>query len=476
MGKINNLSKKRVKKEKGKISWEDVAKKGGAVLVGAVSAISCVACNNINSQNNNKIQAGENSTQQNQTPTYNEIPYALQTKSYSYSMDYPADFFSSMADYFSIGGNKYVDLTQHTQVYVFYEKGLEPEVIAEIKNAAEYLENTLHPINSGYRITVQEGEPKKISQYFNNDSIYFRKMTSERYSQMNGDYPTAGITVKTDFKPPQIYINTNVAGKVVVDGKYIDLNRTILHEMLHGFGLNHTEGKDDIMYFSDKSYVQDSQGKWMIDNFTSKEYVTDYFKFSDDEIRSLIYNFSHAKKLEINVETYHIINKVKSSYSKYEFQERCDKYLANNLEKIKNSTVGEKIEGDQIICLKQATKDKRIVLNADYIGMYKIIEKGKVTRTGQYLLMESEQDGVMLQTIVLAKSPVCSENVEYSTFIRPDRKTIGGTQIYFTGYNGQLYIDDTANWLKENNIEDSVRPLYSEASLGTFFDGGSMEM
>lgn len=476
MGKITNLSKKEVKKKNGKISWEDVAKKGGAILVGAVSAITSVACNNINPQNNNKIQAENNSTQQNQTPAYDEIPYALQTKTYSYSMDYPADFFSSMADYFSIGGGKYVDLTQHTQVYVFYEEGLEPEVIAEIKNAAEYLESVLHPINSGYRITVQEGEPKKISQFFNSDSIYFRKMTSERYSQMNGDYPISGITVKTDLKPPQIYINTNIVGKVVVDGKCIDLNRTVLHEMLHGFGLNHTEGKDDIMYFCDKSYVQDSQGKWMVDNFTSKEYVTDYFKFSDNEIRSLIYNFSHAKKLEINAQTYRIINKVKSSYSRYDFQERCDKYLANNLEKIKNSTVGEKIESDQIICLKQANKDKRIVLNADYIGMYKIIEKGKVTGTGQYLLMESEQDGVMLQTIVLAKSPVCSENVEYSTFIRPDRKTIGAAQIYFTGYNGQSYFDDTANWLKENNIEDSVRPIYSSASLGISFDDSSMEM
>lgn len=469
MNEIIDLTNNKQKKVKKKFSLENAFKKGAATFLITSMAITCVACSNVNPFDKNN-SAGQNSSQTSQTQEFEEIPYAVQTKYYSYAEDYPANFFSSKENYFSIGstGGRFVDLNNYLDAYVFYEKGMDSQIVEEIKRATDYLQSILYTINHGYKIHVQEGEPKKISQYFNKDSIYFCNMTAEYNKQMNGEYKINGLTVKNDLKPPQIYINKTCADDVIVDGKHIKLNATILHEMMHAFGLNHTNNKDDIMYLTSKNYVQDSRGKWMLDNFTSKEYVTDYEKFSDNEIRALIYTFCHSKDLNLNAEMYEIINKI-YRYSKYDFQESCDNYLKSNFEKIKNSNMGEKISPNQIICFKSTSSDRRYILNADYIGMYKVIENGKLVKKGRYFLVESTQDDVTLQTIVLAPNFYVEGNTKGIEKFRPERKAIGPYKTYFTSYSNKQYFDDTANWLEENKIKQAERTVYLDKLLGFDF-------
>lgn len=428
---------------------------GNKILTGAmvfITAATCVGCN-VNQQQN--LQNNQQNLNE-----FKEIPVALQKKTYtySYSQSYSADFFSSYANYAKLysDDNRYVDLREYKTSYVFYDGGLPSTLITEIKNAANYLQSVLRKIDSSYTIVVQEGKRGVIGQLFCKDSIYFCYTDKDKLKEIRGEGATdngaLAITTLSPITPPKVYVDYDRAREVQVDGKEITLNRVVLHEMLHGYGFKHTTSWDDIMYCM-PGYFKDSRGKWKTKIDGKEVFVTDYSKFSDNEIRTLIYNFGADKTFEQKCKIYETIKgiKAKQFYTKANFQQKCDTYLKEHLDEVRNSNVGTALKENQILCIKQATGNMKYVLNGDYVGWYKVYENGKLTGTGQYFLIDSKVDDVTMQSIVLAPTT----NNGSAVYLRPNRINVLNHQIYYTRFSGnaKYYYDQTEEWLSKNNIQ-----------------------
>lgn len=434
----------------GKYYAKKVIKAGTIALTGITAIVSLTSCNT-NAQSNPQAPAAP---QQKEIP---EIPVAYQNMTYDYRMDYQSDFLSSYENYMKINpdSGRYVDLNNYLTSYIYYEDGLDSEIVEEIKRAASYFESVLKTINSGYSIEVKKGSAKLISQLFCKDSIFFCKADSDKLKEMESISSNAtAITTKSPMTPPKIYINKNNANNIQVNGKRISLNKVILHEMLHGYGFIHTAGQDDIMFYTIGSFSNDSQGRVMFEANAKKTYVTDYFKFSDKEVRSLIYKFCHAKKdLNITIPMYRRIMGITRA-SKYDYKAQVDNYVKNNLNVFENSNPGKAIDSRQIISMDSTNKKLRVVLNADYLGMYKAFYNGRVFK-GQYFLYETEVNGKTYQTILLDEFQY-SSNDKRPLKIIPYRKEYSVDKFqYFKSVNSGLnlnFIDSTEKWFKDNNI------------------------
>lgn len=121
-------------------------------------------------------------------------------------MDYSADFFSSKANHMQINpdSGRYVDLNNYLTSYIYYEDGLDSEIVEEIKRAASYLESVLHTINHGYSIEVKKGSAKLISQLFCKDSIFFCKANADKIKEMEKSSAGAtAMTTKSPMTPPK---------------------------------------------------------------------------------------------------------------------------------------------------------------------------------------------------------------------------------------------------------------------------------
>lgn len=438
-------------KKDGKYKTKKGLKIGAVALTGITVATVLVACN---ANEQTSLPAPSQTPEQKIIP---EIPVAYQTNRYSYAMDYSADFFSSKANHMQINpdSGRYVDLNNYLTSYIYYEDGLDSEIVEEIKRAASYLESVLHTINHGYSIEVKKGSAKFISQLFCKDSIFFCKANADKIKEMekSGAGATA-MTTKSPMTPPKIYINKNKANEIIVNGKRISLNKVILHEMLHGYGFIHTLGQLDVMYYTIGHTSKDSRGKWMIEAKGKKSYITDYFKFTDDEVRSLIYKFCHAKdNLNVTVPMYKQIMGIKT-VSQGDFKDSVERYVSKNTKTLDKFNPGKEIKQDQIISMDSTDKNLRVVLNADYVGMYKAFYKGRVFQ-GDYFLYNTEINGKTYQTIYL-------NDFQYTTKekgalkIVPNRKEITGNRFqYFQAINSGVtmnFLDSTEKWFKENNI------------------------
>lgn len=440
-------------KKDGKYKTKKGLKIGAVALTGVTAATALVACN-VNRQT--CLPAPSQTPEQKIIP---EIPVAYQTNRYSYAMDYPADFFSSKANHMQINpdSGRYVDLNNYLTSYIYYEDGLDSEIVEEIKRAASYLESVLHTINHGYSIEVKKGSAKLISQLFCKDSIFFCKANADKIKEMEksgAGTGAAAMTTKSPMTPPKIYINKNKANEIIVNGKRISLNKVILHEMLHGYGFIHTLGQLDVMYYTIGHTSKDSQGKWMIDAKGKKSYITDYFKFTDDEVRSLIYQFCHAKdNLNITVPMYKQITGIET-ISQYDFKDSVDNYIKQNRKILDTYNPGKEIKPDQIISMDSTDGNLRVVLNADYLGMYKAFYNGRVFK-GEYFLYNTTVNGKTYQTIYLNNFQY-SANDKGSLKIVPNRKEISGDRFqYFQAVNSKgrfKFIDSTEKWFTKNNI------------------------
>lgn len=439
-------------KKDGKYKTKEGLKIGAVALTGVTVATVLFACN---ANEQTSLPAPSQTPEQKIIP---EIPVAYQTNRYSYAMDYSADFFSSKANHMQINpdSGRYVDLNNYLTSYIYYEDGLDSEIVEEIKRAASYLESVLHTINHGYSIEVKKGSAKLISQLFCKDSIFFCKANADKIKEMekSGAGSGAAMTTKSPMTPPKIYINKNKANEIIVNGKRISLNKVILHEMLHGYGFIHTIGQLDVMYYTIGSASKDSRGKWMIETKGKKSYITDYFKFTDDEVRSLIYKFCHAKdNLNVTVPMYKQIMGIKT-VSQGDFKDSVERYVSKNTKTLDKFNPGKEIKQDQIISMDSTDKNLRVVLNADYVGMYKAFYKGRVFQ-GDYFLYNTEINGKTYQTIYL-------NDFQYTTKekgalkIVPNRKEITGNRFqYFQAINSGVtmnFLDSTEKWFKENNI------------------------
>lgn len=440
-------------KKDGKYKTKKGLKIGAVALTGVTAATALVACN-VNKQT--CLPAPSQTPEQKVIP---EIPVAYQTNRYSYAMDYPADFFSSKANHMQINpdSGRYVDLNNYLTSYIYYEDGLDSEIVEEIKRAASYLESVLHTINHGYSIEVKKGSAKFISQLFCKDSIFFCKANADKIKEMEKSGAGSGaaaITTKSPMTPPKIYINKNKANEIIVNGKRISLNKVILHEMLHGYGFIHTIGQLDVMYYTIGSASKDSRGKWMIETKGKKSYITDYFKFTDDEVRSLIYKFCHAKdNLNVTVPMYKQITGIET-ISQYDFKDSVDNYIKQNRKILDTYNPGKEIKPDQIISMDSTDGNLRVVLNADYLGMYKAFYNGRVFK-GEYFLYNTTVNGKTYQTIYLNNFQY-SANDKGSLKIVPNRKEISGDRFqYFQAVNSKgrfKFIDSTEKWFTKNNI------------------------
>ena len=440
-------------KKDGKYKTKKGLKIGAVALTGVTAATALVACN-VNRQT--CLPAPSQTPKQKVIP---EIPVAYQTNYYDYAIDYPADFFSSKANHMQINpdSGRYVDLNNYLTSYIYYEDGLDSEIVEEIKRAASYLESVLHTINHGYSIEVKKGSAKLISQLFCKDSIFFCKANADKIKEMEKSGAGAGaaaMTTKSPMTPPKIYINKNKANEIIVNGKRISLNKVILHEMLHGYGFIHTIGQLDVMYYTIGHTSKDSRGKWMIETKGKKSYITDYFKFTDDEVRSLIYKFCHAKNnLNITVPMYKQIMGIET-ISQYDFKDSVDNYIKQNRKILDIYNPGKEIKPDQIISMDSTDRNLRVVLNADYLGMYKAFYKGRVFK-GEYFLYNTTVNGKTYQTIYLNNFQY-SANDKGSLKIVPNRKEISGDRFqYFQTVNSKerfTFIDSTEKWFTKNNI------------------------
>lgn len=438
-------------KKDGKYKTKKGLKIGAVALTGITVATVLVACN---ANEQTSLPAPSQTPEQKIIP---EIPVAYQTNRYSYAMDYSADFFSSKANHMQINpdSGRYVDLNNYLTSYIYYEDGLDSEIVEEIKRAASYLESVLHTINHGYSIEVKKGSAKLISQLFCKDSIFFCKANADKIKEIESSGSnSAAMTTKSPMTPPKIYINKNKANEIIVNGKRISLNKVILHEMLHGYGFIHTLGQLDVMYYTIGHTSKDSRGKWMIEAKGKKSYITDYFKFTDDEVRSLIYKFCHAKdNLNVTVPMYKQIMGIKT-VSQGDFKDSVERYVSKNTKTLDKFNPGKEIKQDQIISMDSTDKNLRVVLNADYVGMYKAFYKGRVFQ-GDYFLYNTEINGKTYQTIYL-------NDFQYTTKekgalkIVPNRKEITGNRFqYFQAINSGVtmnFLDSTEKWFKENNI------------------------
>lgn len=438
-------------KKDGKYKTKKGLKIGAVALTGVTAATALVACN---ANEQTSLPAPSQTPEQKIIP---EIPVAYQTNRYSYAMDYPADFFSSKANHMQINpdSGRYVDLNNYLTSYIYYEDGLDSEIVEEIKRAASYLESVLHTINHGYSIEVKKGSAKLISQLFCKDSIFFCKANADKIKEMEKSSAGAtAMTTKSPMTPPKIYINKNKANEIIVNGKRISLNKVILHEMLHGYGFIHTLGQLDVMYYTIGHTSKDSRGKWMIEAKGKKSYITDYFKFTDDEVRSLIYKFCHAKdNLNITVPMYKQIMGIET-ISQYDFKDYVDNYIKQNRKILDKYNPGKEIKPDQIISMDSTDRNLRVVLNADYLGMYKAFYKGRVFK-GEYFLYNTTVNGKTYQTIYLNNFQY-SANDKGSLKIVPNRKEISGDRFqYFQTVNSKerfTFIDSTEKWFTKNNI------------------------
>ena len=438
-------------KKDGKYKTKKGLKIGAVALTGVTAATVLVACN-VNKQTS--LPAPSQTPEQKVIP---EIPVAYQTNYYDYAMDYAADFFSSKANHMQINPNsgRYVDLNNYLTSYIYYEDGLDSEIVEEIKRAASYLESVLHTINHGYSIEVKKGSSKPISQLFCKDSIFFCKADADKIKEIEKSGAGAGaITTKSPMTPPKIYINKNKANEIIVNGKRISLNKVVLHEMLHGYGFIHTIGQLDVMYYAIGNTSKDSQGKWMIESNGKKSYITDYFKFTDDEVRSLIYKFCHAKdNLNITVPIYKQITGIET-ISQCDFKDSVDNYIKQNRNILDTYNPGKEIKPNQIISMDSTDGNLRVVLNADYLGMYKAFYKGRVFK-GEYFLYNTTVNGKTYQTIYLNNFQYSAKD-KGSLKIVPNRKEISGDRFqYFQTVNSRehlKFIDSTEKWFAKNNI------------------------
>lgn len=438
-------------KKDGKYKTKKGLKIGAVALTGVTAATALVACN---ANEQTSLPAPSQTPEQKIIP---EIPVAYQTNRYSYAMDYSADFFSSKANHMQINpdSGRYVDLNNYLTSYIYYEDGLDSEIVEEIKRAASYLESVLHTINHGYSIEVKKGSAKLISQLFCKDSIFFCKANADKIKEMEKSSAGAtAMTTKSPMTPPKIYINKNKANEIIVNGKRISLNKVILHEMLHGYGFIHTIGQLDVMYYTIGHTSKDSLGKWMIGAKGKKSYITDYFKFTDDEVRSLIYKFCHAKdNLNITVPMYKQIMGIET-ISQGDFKDSVERYVSKNTKTLDKFNPGKEIKPDQIISMDSTDRNLRVVLNADYLGMYKAFYKGRVFK-GEYFLYNTTVNGKTYQTIYLNNFQY-SANDKGSLKIVPNRKEISGDQFqYFQTVNSKerfTFIDSTEKWFTKNNI------------------------
>lgn len=440
-------------KKDGKYKTKKGLKIGAVALSGITVATVFVACN---ANEQTSLPAPSQTPEQKIIP---EIPVAYQTNRYSYAMDYSADFFSSKANHMQINpdSGRYVDLNNYLTSYIYYEDGLDSEIVEEIKRAASYLESVLHTINHGYSIEVKKGSAKLISQLFCKDSIFFCKANADKIKEMEKSGAGAGaaaMTTKSPMTPPKIYINKNKANEIIVNGKRISLNKVILHEMLHGYGFIHTIGQLDVMYYTIGHTSKDSRGKWMIETKGKKSYITDYFKFTDDEVRSLIYKFCHAKdNLNVTVPMYKQITGIET-ISQYDFKDSVERYVSKNTKTLDKFNPGKEIKQDQIISMDSTDRNLRVVLNADYLGMYKAFYKGRVFK-GEYFLYNTTVNGKTYQTIYLNNFQY-SANDKGSLKIVPNRKEISGDRFqYFQTVNSKerfTFIDSTEKWFTKNNI------------------------
>lgn len=438
-------------KKDGKYKTKKGLKIGAVALSGITVATVLVACN---ANEQTSLPAPSQTPEQKIIP---EIPVAYQTNRYSYAMDYPADFFSSKANHMQINpdSGRYVDLNNYLTSYIYYEDGLDSEIVEEIKRAASYLESVLHTINHGYSIEVKKGSAKLISQLFCKDSIFFCKANADKIKEMEKSSAGAtAMTTKSPMTPPKIYINKNKANEIIVNGKRISLNKVILHEMLHGYGFIHTIGQLDVMYYTIGHTSKDSLGKWMIGAKGKKSYITDYFKFTDDEVRSLIYKFCHAKdNLNVTVPMYKQIMGIET-ISQGDFKDSVERYVSKNTKTLDKFNPGKEIKPDQIISMDSTDRNLRVVLNADYLGMYKAFYKGRVFK-GEYFLYNTTVNGKTYQTIYLNNFQY-SANDKGSLKIVPNRKEISGDQFqYFQTVNSKerfTFIDSTEKWFTKNNI------------------------
>ncbi len=440
-------------KKDGKYKTKKGLKIGAVALSGITVATVLVACN---ANEQTSLPAPSQTPEQKIIP---EIPVAYQTNRYSYAMDYSADFFSSKANHMQINpdSGRYVDLNNYLTSYIYYEDGLDSEIVEEIKRAASYLESVLHTINHGYSIEVKKGSAKLISQLFCKDSIFFCKANADKIKEMEKSGAGAGataMTTKSPMTPPKIYINKNKANEIIVNGKRISLNKVILHEMLHGYGFIHTIGQLDVMYYTIGHTSKDSLGKWMIGAKGKKSYITDYFKFTDDEVRSLIYKFCHAKdNLNVTVPMYKQIMGIET-ISQGDFKDSVERYVSKNTKTLDKFNPGKEIKPDQIISMDSTDRNLRVVLNADYLGMYKAFYKGRVFK-GEYFLYNTTVNGKTYQTIYLNNFQY-SANDKGSLKIVPNRKEISGDRFqYFQTVNSKerfTFIDSTEKWFTKNNI------------------------
>ena len=140
--------------------------------------------------------------------------------------------------------------------------------------------------------------------------------------------------------------------------------------------------------------------------------------------------------------------------SQGDFKDSVERYVSKNTKTLDKFNPGKEIKPDQIISMDSTDRNLRVVLNADYLGMYKAFYKGRVFK-GEYFLYNTTVNGKTYQTIYLNNFQY-SANDKGSLKIVPNRKEISGDQFqYFQTVNSKerfTFIDSTEKWFTKNNI------------------------
>lgn len=328
------------------------------------------------------------------------IPVHKQTKPISDAEILGSNFFSNKDDYFNMGSNtRFVNLKDHKTVYIRYEQDLDSEVKKTLDHVIAYLQDVFK-FDSSYTIVYASGTPAFIGDLFTFDTIYIKnpdKKVAEDFKKNNA----AALTYRSSTNSPVVYVNKSVFD-VFINGKNIKMARALLHEIMHGFGFNHTIGSTDLLAALQLHIDKASNGKYFYRESGSKTriFIDDYLFFSNDEIASLIHylhpNKSYSEKLSSYKKAGGTIPDLSSK-----FEEMKSSFLTyTRTQKVSTKSPDILLE-NQIVSMKDKTNTYEIIINKNSIGSYIAILSDGTSFTGRSKIMRVSGSDLTYQIIAL---------------------------------------------------------------------------
>lgn len=357
--------------------------------------------------------------------TYPEIPVRKQTKNITDEEILGSNFFRDKSKYFNLSDDvRFVNLTTQKTIYIRYESNLDNEVKNELIVIVKYLQDILKIVDSSYNIILDTGTPG-LFDIFCYDTIYI-KSPDKKALETFEKYGALGATFRGSNKSPVVYINKNAITKTIIDGKNVNLARVLLHEVMHGFGFNHTIDQLDLLFSSIVKIEQNSNGRYSYRKPGTKTYVyvNDYFFFSDDEIIGLIEylaqnkSFSEKAKLYMNLDGANNLNK--------KFEDMKSKFLSDTKSQSTTTKSPDILLTNQIVSMKDSANKYEVIINKNSVGSYTAILKDGTTFSGYSKIMNVSDSQLTSQIIIL------------TDFIY-EGKTIDLTLYAFRSRSGQFY-------------------------------------